>query len=111
MEIRGKIIKKFELESGTSKSGNEWKKQSVLIEQNTKYNKIVQVNAFGDKALDSLNKFEEGDTVDVSVNAYSREYHGRYYTQLDGYWWANKNLNTNKEENQFVSSDDEQMPF
>ena len=32
--INGKIKKILELEQGTSKSGKEWQKQNVIIEQN-----------------------------------------------------------------------------
>ena len=38
MNIEGKLVKVFDLESGTSKAGKEWKKQSILIEQDTSYN-------------------------------------------------------------------------
>ena len=46
MEITGKLIKKFDIESGISKAGKEWNKQSILIEQNAEYNKEVVISAF-----------------------------------------------------------------
>lgn len=35
MDIKGKLIKKLDVESGTSKTGKEWKKQSILVEQDS----------------------------------------------------------------------------
>tara|TARA_R100001594_G_C3844729_1_gene216825 strand:- start:27 stop:356 length:330 start_codon:yes stop_codon:yes gene_type:complete len=105
--INGTIKKILELEQGTSKSGKEWQKQSFVIEQNTEYNKDVLVNAFGVDKINQLNKFSEGDTIDVMCNVYSREYKGRYYTSLDGYWFANKNAGSHKN----IQEDEEDLPF
>lgn len=105
--INGTIKKILELEQGTSKSGKEWQKQSFIIEQNTEYNKDVLVNAFGVDKINQLNKFSEGDTIDVMCNVYSREYKGRYYTSLDGYWFANKNAGSHKN----IQEDEEDLPF
>jgi hypothetical protein len=32
MEVTGKLVKKLELETGISKAGKEWKKQSIVID-------------------------------------------------------------------------------
>lgn len=116
MEIKGTIVKILPLQSGTSKAGNEWKKRDVVITQfnaDPKYAKDVCITAFGDKALESLSKFVEGDTVDVKVNAESREYNGKYYTNLNGHWWANKNADkmANESADTFVTTDDKDLPF
>ena len=87
MNIKGKLVKKLDVESGISKSGKEWKKQSVLIEQNEKFNKLVMISFFGDK-INSIDKIEENTEVSISVNVYSREYNGKYYTSLDGWHCA-----------------------
>ena len=113
MEISGTIKKILPLQSGTSKAGNEWKKRDVVITQfhpDPKYVKDVCVTAFGDKALESLSKFNEGDTVDIKVNAESREFNGKYYTNLNGHRWANKNSH-NEKSDEFVTSDDKDLPF
>jgi len=97
MEIHGKIEKLLPIESGVSKAGKEWKKQGVLINTGNDFNPTVMVNAFGEKHIHSLSKFEEGDTIDVSCNVYSREFNGKYYTSIDGYWFANKNAQIHPE--------------
>ena len=110
MEISGTIKKILPLQSGTSKGGNEWKKRDVVITQFDEYAKDVCITAFGDKAVQSISRFIVGDTVDVKVNAESREFNGKYYTNLNGYWWANKNSH-NEESGEFVTSDENDMPF
>jgi len=113
MEIKGTIVKILPLQSGTSKAGNDWKKQDVILQQFGEYGKEVCVTAFGDKALESLSKFNVEDTVDVKVNVESREFNGKYYTNLNGHWWANKNADkmANETADKFVTTDDENLPF
>ena len=77
MEITGKIIKKLDVESGISKAGKEWQKQSILVEQSGEYNKEVVISFFGDK-MKSIRDVEEGSEVNVSINLSSREFNGKY---------------------------------
>ena len=104
MEISGTIKKILPLQSGTSKAGNEWKKRNVVITQFGEYGKDVCITAFGGAALESISRFIVGDTVDVKVNVESREFNGKYYTNLTGHWWANKNSH-NEETDDFINSD------
>ena len=109
--ITGKIKKILPIESGISKAGKEWQKQSVVIEQNAEYNKDVVINAFGQDKITNLNKLNEGDTVDIMCNVYSREFNGKYYTSLDGYWFTGKSTEDNKNTETFVTSDKDDLPF
>tara|TARA_R100001244_G_scaffold44764_1_gene40595 strand:- start:767 stop:1078 length:312 start_codon:yes stop_codon:yes gene_type:complete len=103
MQIIGKLVTKLDRETGTSKSGKSWEKQSILIEQSgTDYNKEVVISFFGDK-IKSLRDIEEGSEVNVSINLSSREYNGRYYHNIDGWFIAKLGEET-------VASNDE-MPF
>jgi hypothetical protein len=106
MEIKGVIKKMLDIESGISKAGKEWKKQSVLIERpNEQYNKEICVEAFGNDKIEKLNKFSEGDTITILANVFSREWNGKYFHSIQGYWFANKNTDMGIEE------DNEDMPF
>ena len=87
MEIIGKLIKKLERETGVSNSGKTWEKQSILVEQNVEYNKEVVITFFGDK-IKSIRDIEEGSNVSVSINLSSREYNGKYYHNIDGWFIA-----------------------
>ena len=92
MRIEGKLIKILDIETGISKAGKEWKKQSILIEQRTEYNKEVLITFFGDN-ISKLDGVNIGDNLDCSVNISSREYKGRYYHNIDGWTCATANAN------------------
>ena len=87
MEVKGKVKLKLDLESGVSKAGKTWKKQTVVIDTGGEFNNEIAVSAFGEK-LDSLNKLEVGMEVKILCNVYSREYNGRYFHNIDGYHFA-----------------------
>ena len=113
MEVTGKLVKKLELETGTSKAGKEWQKQSIVIDTGNDFNNEVCVSAFGDK-LKQMNKLEIGMEVSVLCNVYSREYNGRYFHNIDGYFFTNQsnkksgNLLDNKDT---MMNGDGDMPF
>ena len=88
MEIKGKLIAKLDKETGVSKSGKAWEKQSILVEQSgTDYNKEVAISFFGDK-IKSIRDIEIGSEVSVSINLTSREYNGKYFHNIDGWFIA-----------------------
>mgnify|MGYP003660422430 FL=1 len=91
MEVKGTVKLKLDLESGVSKSGKTWKKQTVVIDTGGEFNNEIAVSAFGDEKLDSLNKLEVGMEVKILCNVYSREYNGRYFHNIDGYHFAQVN--------------------
>ena len=106
MEIKGKLVKVLDLESGTSKSGKEWQKQTVVIDSGEEFNNLTAVSAFGEDKIKNLNKLQVGMTVVILCNIYSREYKGKYYHNIDGYHFANQSDNPD-----FVTSDEQDMPF
>lgn len=82
MELQGKCIAALAIESGTSKSGNAWQKQNFVIETAGQYPKKVCFQLFGDKVNDCPNVGEE---VKVSFDPESREWNGRWFTQLNAW--------------------------
>jgi hypothetical protein len=103
MKIIGKLVQKLDVETGVSKSGKNWEKQSILIEQSgTEYNKAVVVSFFGDK-VKSLRDIEVGSEVSVSINLSSREFKGKYYHNIDGWFIAKMGEET--------VANNEDMPF
>tara|TARA_R110001592_G_scaffold13623_2_gene62313 strand:+ start:16 stop:348 length:333 start_codon:yes stop_codon:yes gene_type:complete len=110
MEITGKVVKKLAVESGVSKSGKEWKKQSIIIDNGGEFNNITAISAFGDDKIKQLNKLEEGMTAAILCNVYSREYNGKYYHNIDGYHFTNQ---SDRKNSTMVTSDDfeKDMPF
>ena len=94
MNVIGKLIKKLDRETGVSKTGKAWEKQSILVEQaGTDYNKEVVISFFGDK-IKSIRDIEEGSDVNVSINISSREYNGKYYHNIDGWFIAKEGQET-----------------
>ena len=87
MNVIGKLISKLEKETGVSKTGKTWEKQSILVEQNAEFNKEVAISFFGDK-IKSIRDIEVGSDVSVSINLSSREYNGKYYHNIDGWFIA-----------------------
>ena len=108
MEVTGKLVKILELETGVSKAGKEWKKQSIVIDTGNDFNNEVCVSAFGDK-VGQMNKLEIGMEVSVLCNVYSREYNGRYFHNIDGYFFTNQ---SNKSSDKIQNGEaEEDMPF
>ena len=79
MEISGKIIEILEVKSGQSANG-EWRKQEYVLETEAQYPKKICFMAWGDK-IDQFN-IQQGETVEVSIDLESREYNGRWYTDV-----------------------------
>ena len=81
MELIGKIIQMLPLQEGVSKAGNPWKKQEYILETlGTQYPRKVCFNLFGD----NVDKFpmQVGQDVTVSIDIESREFNGRWYTDV-----------------------------
>jgi hypothetical protein len=79
LEISGKIVEILEVKSGQSANG-EWRKQEYVLETEAQYPKKVCFMAWGDK-IDQFN-IQQGETVEVSIDLESREYNGRWYTDV-----------------------------
>ena len=88
MEVKGKLVDFLNIESGTSKTGKEWQKQTVVIDTGGEFNNLVAISAFGEDKIKNLNKLEIGMDVKILCNVYSREYNGRYFHNIDGYHFA-----------------------
>jgi single-stranded DNA-binding protein len=80
MEFEGVVFRKLPEISGTSAKGT-WRKQNVVFELPSEFNRKICVSFFGDRAEDAAN-LNEGDAVNVSVNVESREYNGKWYTDV-----------------------------
>lgn len=89
MEITGVIIKKQEEPTvGVSKAGNEWKKQSIVINTGGDYPQLLQVD-FMNAKCDQLAAFNVDSEVTVQINLNGKEYNGKYYTNITGWKISN----------------------
>jgi hypothetical protein len=48
LAVKGRITKVLSIETGTSKAGKEWKKQSFVLDTGAQYNPEVCFSLFGD---------------------------------------------------------------
>jgi len=83
MDLSGKIISQLPEVSGSSKSGNAWRKQEFIVETGGQYPKKVCVSLWGDK-IDQFG-LKVGEQVNLSIEIESREYNGRWYTEVKAY--------------------------
>ncbi len=79
MEIQGKVIQLLQEQKGEGRNGT-WRKKEYVIETQDQYPKKVCFNMWGDK-IDQF-PMKEGDVVKVFFDIESREYNGRWYTDV-----------------------------
>ena len=120
VEIKGKIIEILPEKSGQSANG-EWRKQEYVLETGSNYPKKICFMAWGNKIVEF--NLKQGETVEVSVDLESREYNGRWYTDVkawkvskDGMDAHNAHTNGNQDLNQTengtnLSIGDDDIPF
>lgn len=80
LNISGIVLNILPLQTGTSKAGNPWQKQDLILETGGQYPRKVCVCLFGDNVA----KFPlaVGQSVTASVDIESREFNGRWYTDV-----------------------------
>lgn len=82
MELEGTLITKLAVQSGKSARG-DWAKQEFVIEyQDGNFPTKVCFNVWGADKVKELGSFRLGEKIHVSFNISSREYNGKWYTDL-----------------------------
>ena len=118
LSIKGKIVKKLEVESGVSKAGKDWKKQSFILNTNKEFNPEICFQVFGEEKIQMLTDYNEGDEIEVSFNLSSREYNDKYYHNIDA--WRIEKIIVNDEEEILLdnlptldesASEEDDLPF
>jgi hypothetical protein len=115
LSVKGKLSRKLSVESGTSKAGKEWKKQSFLVDTGSQYNPEICFQLFGDEKIEILNHHNEGDQVEVSFNLSSKEFNGRYFHNIDA--WRIESQDGGKSEMEDApdfnapASEEDDLPF
>ena len=80
----GNVIAISPVQSGTSAKG-EWHKQEFVIEiPDEKYPKNICFTLFNDKN-NTLSKLKTGTEVEVSFSVESREYQGRWFSNVNAF--------------------------
>ncbi|MFI3324295.1 MAG: DUF3127 domain-containing protein [Rikenellaceae bacterium] len=83
MEFEGTVFEILPAASGTSARG-EWQRQEVVFEMmDGQYARKVVVTFFNKEA--EVKALVKGQSYTVSINLESREYNGRWYTNVNGW--------------------------
>ena len=82
LELEGRIARKLPVQQGTSARG-AWAKQEFIFEyQEGNFPSQICMNVWGEDKVRDLDKYQVGDKVRISFNLSSREYNGRWYTDV-----------------------------
>ncbi len=80
LEVSGKLIQLLPPQQGNGGRG-PWSKQEFVIETTDQYPKKICISAWNDRAS-QVGQIPIGSTVRVSINIESREYNGKWYTDI-----------------------------
>lgn len=82
LELEGRIVRKLNVQTGTSSRG-AWSKQEFIFEyQEGNFPTQICMNVWGEDKVKDLEKYQVNDKVKISFNLSSREYNGRWYTDV-----------------------------
>jgi len=79
MEIKGKLVKVLPAQTGQGRNG-EWKRQEFILELDGAFPRKVCISTWGDKV--NVETLTEGTILNVSFDVESREFNGKWYTNL-----------------------------
>ena len=81
-----RITKVLDAQSGTSKAGKDWTKQTFVGETSEDYNNLYAFELFGAEKVENFNKYNKvGDVVNVEFNVSCNEWQGKYFTSLQAW--------------------------
>ena len=79
LQITGKVTQILPEQSGEGKNG-PWRKQEFILETQGNYPKQICIVQWGDNIDQS--GVREGETITAHIDIQSREYNGRWYTDV-----------------------------
>ena len=118
MQLTAKLIEVLAIQTGQGKNG-EWRKQDIIVETDGQYPKKICISLWGDKIIDTYLQIGQHYKYDVDIE--SREYSGRWYTDVKAWRidFANS-INNNIEATKppsppspldMIDEDDSGLPF
>ena len=79
MDIKGRLVTILPAQTGQGRNG-EWRRQEFVIEVDGTFPRKVCISAWGDKV--NVSSLVEGSILNVSFDIESREFNGKWYTNL-----------------------------
>lgn len=89
MQLRAKVIDRLIIETGVSKSGNTWNKATLIVETISQYPKKVAISNMRRAA--EFHALPVGSVLTFDIDIDSREYNGRWYTEVNCWDWRTGN--------------------
>ncbi|TVQ68381.1 MAG: DUF3127 domain-containing protein [Balneolaceae bacterium] len=77
--VQGKVAEVLEEQSGEGKNG-PWRRRDFILEMDDRFSRKVCISQWGD-SIDS-DSVSVGETIKAYINLQSREYNGRWYTDV-----------------------------
>ena len=110
LKVTGTVKQILDVESGESKNG-PWKKRDFILETPGKFPRQVCITQWGDQ-IDQSN-IETGETITAFIDLQSREYKGRWYTDVKA-WKIEKGETAASPDEKVIDlgpGDDDVAPF
>jgi hypothetical protein len=105
MDLTAKLIQVLPVVTGEGKNGS-WKKQDIVVETSGQYPKKVCFTLWGDKFNENALKLQHD--IKVFFDPESREYNGRWYTELRA--WKVEAVTANTDSNTLDTDIDPSFP-
>ena len=81
---KGTISHMSEITSGTSTSGRDWARMTIMIDIPGYHGAISKLSfQVGTDRISDVQEFKVGDKVEIGWSIYAREYKGRWYNNVD----------------------------
>ena len=81
---KGTISHMSEITSGTSTSGRDWARMTIMIDIPGYQGSISKLSfQVGTDRIGDVQEFKVGDKVEIGWSIYAREYNGRWYNNVD----------------------------
>lgn len=85
MELTAILVKTTAPESGKTQNGKTWQKITAVFETVDRFPKSVAVEFRTEGLIAQVQNCQKGMLHRIQLDASSREYEGRYYTELQGW--------------------------
>ena len=85
MQLKARVINKIPIATGTSQSGYNWSTATLIVKtigQNPK--KVALTNM---KRAEEFNNLPVGTTATFDIEVESREFNGKWYSDINCYNW------------------------
>lgn len=81
IDIKCRLAGKLQVQNGNSARG-AWCKQDFIVETIETYPRKICMNVWGEDKVAELSGYNIGENLTISVNIESREFNGRWYTDV-----------------------------